>query len=396
MSATHFAAIFKKECLLLLRDINGLLLLFAMPIVFIVIMSLAMQQNFAERSEARLDVLVLDLASNSDSASLLRNLESVEAFRFSVEQNPNQQDNLREAVGNDKAAFLITVKPHDDPDGLNSLALDVLVAPATNKQTEVIFVAAMQESLRGLKVENMLADLEDASPGGAESVEEIASVPLSVNYAYDASAREAPTAVQQNVPAWLVFAMFFVVVPLSNTLINERRLGTLQRLRTINVSPGLLILGKLLPYFLVMQLQVVVMLLVGIYLVPLLGGDRLNPADSWWALVLMSVTLSIGALGYGSLIAVVSRTSEQATTLGGAGNIILAALGGIMVPRFVMPQSMQRISELSPMGWGLEGFLDVFLRSGDWLMVWPKALALTLFGLCLMLLALTLLARQQQ
>jgi ABC-2 type transport system permease protein len=35
-----------------------------------------------------------------------------------------------------------------------------------------------------------------------------------------------------------------------------------------------------------------------------------------------------------------------------------------MVPKFVMPESMQRIAELSPMNWGLEGMLAVLLRGG--------------------------------
>ena len=50
---------------------------------------------------------------------------------------------------------------------------------------------------------------------------------------------------QQNVPAWLVFGAFFVVIPLSNTLIRERQQGTLRRLRTMPVGQGTLLVGKL-------------------------------------------------------------------------------------------------------------------------------------------------------
>jgi ABC-2 type transport system permease protein len=50
--------------------------------------------------------------------------------------------------------------------------------------------------------------------------------------------------------------------------------------------------------------------------------------------------------------------------IGGVGNIHAAALGGIMVPRFVMPETMQRVTELSPMAWALDGFHAVILRQG--------------------------------
>jgi ABC-2 type transport system permease protein len=46
------------------------------------------------------------------------------------------------------------------------------------------------------------------------------------------------------------------------------------------------------------------------------------------------------------------------------GTILVAAVGGIMVPRFVMPESMQGLVDLSPMAWALEGFHAVMLRQG--------------------------------
>lgn len=390
-------AILQKEFLLLVRDIHGLLLMFAMPIVFILIMSLAMQQNFAALGGAKLQVAVHDQAANSDSAALLENLAEAGGFEFSNYGADTDLQNLTQAVGRDEMAFLLAIRPLSDADGLgNTLAVRLLIAPGVNKQTEAIFVTAMREILRGLKVEKMLAEFEDAFGDGDESLEDLAAVALDVDYAYSGSQAAAPSAVQQNVPAWLVFAMFFVVVPLSNTLIKERQFGTLRRLRTVAVSPVYLILGKLIPYFVIMQLQVACMLVVGIYLIPLLGGDRLEPGSSWAGLLLIASTVSIAALGYAVFIAAVARTTEQATTLGGAGNIILAALGGIMVPSFLMPATMQKIGQLSPMSWGLEGFLDILLRNGGLALVWPKALALTVFGLALIAMALTVMKRARQ
>ncbi len=138
------------------------------------------------------------------------------------------------------------------------------------------------------------------------------------------------------------------------------------------------------------------MIAVGIFVVPMLGGDRLEMGASFAALVFISFALSIAALGYAFLIAVITKTTEQATMLGGAGNIILAALGGIMIPTFVMPISMQKISEWSPMNWGLEGFLDVFLRNGDVSLVLSKAMMLSGLGVFLIVIASLLMAKRNE
>jgi ABC-2 type transport system permease protein len=185
----------------------------------------------------------------------------------------------------------------------------------------------------------------------------------------------------------LVFGAFFVVVPLSNTLIRERQQGTLRRLRSTNLGSLTLLLGKLVPYFAINQLQVLLMLLAGRYLVPALGGEVLQINGSLLLLAVISSALSLCALGLALLIAVSSSTTEQATLLGGTGNIILAALGGIMIPKFLMPATMQHIARWSPMSWGLEGFLNVLLRGGNLGDIAPQALALTTLGVAAIVLA---------
>jgi ABC-2 type transport system permease protein len=189
--------------------------------------------------------------------------------------------------------------------------------------------------------------------------------------------------VQQNVPAWLIFSMFFVVIPISAVFIGERQHGALQRLRTQQVSFGLVLAGKFLPYVLVNQVQAVVMVGIGRWLVPLCGGEALTLPDGAAALValwLVSLAVSMAAVAWALFIASLAKSSEQATILGGVGNILMGAIGGIMVPRFVMPAAMQVWTRMSPMNWALEGFHQVMLRQGGVADVLPAAAALVCFG----------------
>ena len=69
-------------------------------------------------------------------------------------------------------------------------------------------------------------------------------------------------------------------------------------------------------------------------------------------------------------------------------NLILAAIGGIMVPTFVMPDVMQKVAAFSPMNWGLEGYLDIILRQSTLNDILPEALKLSVFGVVLFLISL--------
>src|SRR5436309_390425 len=173
-----------------------------------------------------------------------------------------------------------------------------------------------------------------------------------------------PSSVQQNVPAWLIFGMFFVVMPISSLFVVERREGTLARLVSLRVPFSMLLLGKVGPYFVVNLAQAALMLLAGRTLVPWFGGETLALPGRWDLLAGVTACTSFAAIGWGLLVAVCSRTLEQATVIGGVGNILAAAVGGVMVPRFVMPEAMQKVSEVSPMAWALDGFHAVILRQG--------------------------------
>jgi ABC-2 type transport system permease protein len=387
---TGLTACIRKELLLLSRDVHGLALLFLMPLAFVLIMSLALQNQFARRPAAQLNVLVLDADQSNASRALLKTLGDGGAFNLIVPSEVPTDSRLDEQLRRNRYAFVIDVVrgfssamlSTDSKDA--STLIRISVAPDTNKQVETIFLTTVRAALGRERMRALLGGLG----ANARVVDDSAQTDIAVRYSYgNNGTSKKPSAVQQSVPAWLVFGAFFVVIPLSNTLIRERQQGTLRRLRSTNLGVMTLLLGKLVPYFGINQLQVVLMMMAGSYVVPLLGGDALQINGSIWLLAAMSCALSICALGLALLIAVSANTTEQASLLGGTGNILLAALGGIMVPKFVMPIAMQHIANWSPMSWGLEGFLDVLLRGGSFIDIAPEAGSLTGLGLLAILLA---------
>ncbi len=213
-----------------------------------------------------------------------------------------------------------------------------------------------------------------------------AQAALPVRYLYEIESGRPMTAVQQSVPAWLIFGMFFVVIPIAGVLIQERNDGTLVRLATLQVPMEAVLAGKLVAFMLLNWVQLAFMLLVGRWLVPALGGDALHLGVSVPWFMLMVVATSAAAVGLALLIAAYTATFDHAAALGGGLNVVLAALAGVMVPRMLMPPGLQKISEWSPMGWALDGMQSVFLGNPTVAHVLPRAALLLGFAaLCLVL-----------
>lgn len=380
-----------KETRLLTRDLHGLGLLFVMPMIFILVMSLALQDAFSDQGGAKVKVLFVDHDGSRAAAELRERLAKSDAFQLDVISPVADSRAMAVRMQPDRHAIGLEVRRgYGDrvtgAEAWNEPAVVVTVAAQTSKQIETIFVAALRETISRQRATAQIAALGDMLPTQPEVGIPVKAVDLKYEYS-DRNRKARPTAVQQSVPAWLVFGMFFIAIPFSNTLIMERQVGTRSRLRTINLSAATQFAGKLLPYFVVNQLQVVVMLAAGVFLVPLVGGTALQLHGQPLALVLLSIALSLAALGVALLVAVIAKTSEQATLTSGLGAILLAAIGGIMVPSFVMPPAMQTLAQASPMAWGLEGFLALLLRNGTTADILPQLLMLGAFGVCAMLAA---------
>jgi len=364
-------AFITKELLVLRRDPHALAVLFLMPTAFILVMSLALRDSFRLDAESTLRVLVIDQDQSADSRRLLE-LAVARATVDSIE-------GARAALRRRDADALAIVGKGFGP------ALAANQAPPISLEAEPGTPIALLERERGrweralgiLRAEVALRPLGPAA-GGLDLGSQQGNHPAVVLR----SASPVPlTSVQQSVPAWLVFAMFFVALPVSTLVIGERQQGTLDRLRSLAVPPYVLVLGKLVPFYLVHLLQVAAMLAVGRWVVPLVGGDALSLAVNPLALLLVASATSFAALGLALLVASIARTAEQATIGAGGANIILGALGGIMVPKQVMPAAMQPVTRLSPMGWGLDAFVDVFARQATSADVAIECAALVVFGL---------------
>ncbi|MCK5232850.1 MAG: ABC transporter permease, partial [Desulfobulbaceae bacterium] len=205
-----------------------------------------------------------------------------------------------------------------------------------------------------------------------------------------------PTAVQQNVPAWAMFGIFFIVVPLAGSLLRERQNGTLARMLVLPVSYSVLLIGKLIAFGLVCLCQFGLIVALGRWLLPLMGTDPFIFGEQYLTISVMLLSVICAATGYGVLLGSVAKSYEQALMFGPISVVIAAAIGGVMVPVYAMPPLMRELSNISPLGWGLKGFLKIFVQNAEINCVLFEALLLLGFAFFCLGLARLSLERQMR
>jgi ABC-2 type transport system permease protein len=382
-----YAALIKKELLSLTRDVHGMAALFLMPMVFIVVMSMALQDVYSPATK------VLSYAvANQDAGKMAGVL--VERWAKEVGVAQPLADNWREELVAGRLQYVLVIEPGfsaqaSDMSGTGEAKARLLAEPGMGHAMFEMQRSRLLAMVAQLRAEVLLSQLDL----GVNVAALIKQTPVVAERVSVGGAR--PTAVQQNVPAWLVFGMFFVVASIAGLFVEERACGALARLRSLGAQPWQLIVSKIVPYVLVNGIQAVLMLAVGVWLMPVIGGDGMSLAGvNWAALLVMLLAISLAAVSLALNVACLVSTHAQAATLGPILNILMAALGGIMVPAFVMPPVMQQIAAFSPMNWGLEGLLDVLLRGGNLASILPEVGKLAVFALLMLTIGFALFRRR--
>lgn len=382
-----FKYILKKEFLLIFRNLHALLVLFIMPSAFIIIMSLALKNTYSNSIDVKFKVLISSKKETKNTQDLITKLQDNNFFEVSFSKEiKNQKDTLYK----NNYDFLIYI-PNDYLKNIQKnkdIKIDIYSKPDISISNINLLKNLLSSAISKQIIKNLLLQLD-------VDVSKTKDFNKNISHHYISKENSFKiTSVQQSVPAWLIFSMFFILIPISNTFINEKNFGTLDRIRSINISLMPILLGKIIPYYLINLFQVLFMILIGIYLMPILGTDALQIKGNIFLIFLLSSVVSLSAISFALVIANIAKKSEDATTIGGISNIILAALGGIMVPKFIMPQSMQEISELSPMSWALDSFLELFVRGGTFIDIKEYIFKLTVFAIICFIISYILLTKK--
>ena len=398
-----------KEFLLLKRDFGGVIILFVMPLVLIIAVTLIQDSTFKIVTDAKIPILLVDNDNGKVSKSVYDNLQKSDAFSI-VTKIDNQ--NITEAIakeavfkGKYQLAIVIPKNLSTDLQTKINQNVDKIVSSfsettpsnssspkiITQKEVKLYFDPAVQMSFKNAvmsSIDKMISQIETQSIYAAfqeQLGENVATFEQKSFITFKEiipkinNKEIIPNSAQHNVPAWTLFAIFFIVIPLSINIVKEKNQGTFIRLRTNPVSNSIVLAGKTIMYSIICMIQFYMMIVVAVFLFPQIGLPALNVQGNLFLMSIVALFSGFAAIGFGILIGTVAKTQEQSAPFGATATIVLAAIGGVWVPVFAMPKTMQIIAQCSPMNWGLNAFYDVLLRNATIIDIVPEISLLAVF-----------------
>lgn len=434
---TRILAITAKELKLLLRDPGGIAMLFILPVIFILVLSVALQGAFSTLdTEEKIDLLVVDEDEGDFGEKLIGDIRADGHFRIITELDgePLTRDSIRRRLRDGEYQLAVLIPP-DATDGLaldSDTTIEIMVDPTLSRQFSNAVYSAVQGFVHAGMIGRYMAETEarteaiellsddlasaymacppspvsrDEDDADAEDDDDEKEIDddwwpayqteqplthwpeqtlllrgLQVEEVFASEREDRPDAVQQNVPGWTIFALFWIAQILAINIMQERMSGAYKRIMVAPISLLEFVAGKMIPYLAINAVQAVCMFAIGVYVLPLLGCPQFE-ISNLPALAVVTLAISLVASSFGLFMAAVSRTAFLAASISASILIIMTVVGGIMVPKFVMPASMQGMAMLVPHGWALEAYLDILVRDYDLAHVMPSVGALLGFAL---------------
>lgn len=393
---TKLLAAIQKDFRVLLRDKVGLSLMFLMPVLLVIIVTAIQNNTFNIVSNKQVALFLCNQDTGRTGKEFVQAIEKAGMFTVdnisSQKDEPSFSDYLRKQnvsagvfIPEDFSLLIQTKAAVIAAKALNSFglqgdsvtqkndassALTFYYDPSLQPSFKIAVQSTLAASLQMIESRQTLRNLyysinEKTLPDSLENEMlqnnlGISEQPLSFNNATEA----LPNATQHNVPAWTIFAMFFIILSLGGSVVREKTSGSFIRLKTMPTNFYIALLSKQIVFLLATLLQAVVIFAIGIYIFPLIHLPALHLPQAFFALVLVTFFCGWCAVSYAICVGIFVATQEQVNGFGAISIVIFAIIGGLMVPAFAMPSPLKNITGISPLHWCLEAYYTLFLKGG--------------------------------
>lgn len=389
----------------MLRDRIGILLMFGMPLVLVLIVTAIQNAAFEATGSGKMPLLVCNRDTGAVSRAFLSALTSSGMFepKFVAGDVAGHVHAKEATVGIEiPARFSDALQATAHAlagKALHSFGLEGDTASAKGAPPVSIFVSpvlqgairrsvssgisgalqslesrlVLREVFQSINNKPMPDSLERALLNGSVGLQEVVV----------SGVRGPLNAAQHNVPAWTLFAMFFIVMSLGGSMVREKESGSFIRLKTLPTSYAVALLSKQLTYLGVTLVQAALIFAMGRWVFPLFSLPALHLPQDVGALFVVTLLCGWCAVSYAICVGVFAATPEQSNGFGAVSVIILAVIGGLMVPSFILPDALKAFMNVSPLHWCLEAYYSLFLDGGKLRDVWVNIIPLTAVTLVL-------------
>lgn len=406
-----------KDIRILLRDKVGIALAFIMPIILVIIVTSIQNSTFQLVNKNRITMMVCNRDTGKLSTQFISTLDKMGMFKINSIAKSETDDAIKQRMRG-KDALLGIVIPADytqkiiakaknvSGKALNSFGLEgdtaknkiavnplsMYYQPIIQESYRMSINGALRSALQIVESRETLRQLyfainEKPLPEALEkdllnNQTKVNELPVSIS-----GGIVMPNATQHNVPAWTIFAMFFIIISLGGSVVREKISGSFIRLKTLPTNFMVALVSKQITYLGVTLLQALVIFSMGIWLFPHIGLPALNLPGDYFGLLVVTLVCGWCAVSYAICMGVYCQTQEQANGFGAVSIVIMAAVGGLMVPSFAMPDAFKTVAAISPLHWCIEAYYTLFLEGGKLKDVIPNLLPLLGITLLIQLVA---------
>ncbi len=374
-----------KDLLIVAKDRGAWMTLLVTPLVVIVIVSFALSPVYKGGSlHATL------LVSNHDAGGLGKQLtDSLAASPNITIQAAGDRESKTLKQGGSSYGLSLVIPPdfsarvqagqsvqlqvYDDPNSTTAAPfLKGMIDGAASRfsAVEVAAKAAVSAAIR----QNPHADAAAvASRASAAAGAQIANQPIQVKEEPAAGVKTLNT-FDIETPGFAVMFLLFGVMIGAEGLLEERDKGTMGRLLVAPVSQASILGGKLLAQFAVSMVQITLLFAVGHF------AFGMDTGNSLAGLALMLAATAFTATSFGLLLAALTKTRRQASSVGILAILLMSALGGSWWPLDIVPSFMRKLGHLSMNAWALDGIKGIIIQGQGFIDILPQAGVLLAYG----------------
>jgi len=383
------------SCRRLLHNPVELLLTFLVPIAFFSIFAVIFGGGLGRGTTPRIKVVAVDEMQSVVSRQVMSALREQESLRFVRENDAKElkRDEAMELVRSGSATMAIVLRNDHD-----QLAAE-LMADASDQVASQVVAAVVNRSMMLSEAEFQVSQLD--GNGQNDDGNSVAAVQTGVAndkpFGIEASLKrkvevidvmgegKANPVVSMYASGIAVMFLLFGATGGGGALLEERENQTLDRLLSTQMSMDQLLIGKWFYMSSIGVLQVGVMFLWAQFVFKV---DLFGHLDGF---LMMTVVTALAASAFGLFLATLCKSRGQLNGLSVILILTMSALGGSMVPRYLMSDELQQYGLWTFNAWALDGYTKVFWRELPVDALAPQ-LAVLLFSGVVFLLAARVLA----
>jgi len=388
--------IFKKDIKLFFSDRRAVLLTFLMPILLISLFAFAFGGSGSRNSKPKaIKLLVTDIDNSTDSKSVISKLDSLSGLTLIPKAIDEANDLVRK--GKYVGVLILDKGFQDSIYAGNSLPMELKYDAAREIEMGMLHSVLTQNLMSSVGKKSIKAKMDSyfdenfsGMPSGIKEkiFEDMNSgnsnMSLKMTSIIKEDTKKGNLGLIQAVAGTAIMMLLFSITAIGGGLLDEKESRTLKRLLYSPLKPTDILFGKMGAALVLAFLQLVVMFVFSwvVFGLPIFKDLA--------SLLLMILTTAFAVSSFGIFLVAIAKTRQQLQGLSTIIILTMSAVGGSMIPIFVMPAIMQKIAMVSVNYWGIQGFYDIFWRNLPLIDILPKMGILIGIGLIMTIISVKL------